>query len=93
MLDKKGRNVRKTVPSGSYLMPVDRQIPQSDKRCEHQSPGQWLVEWEDMFYAIQPSNNLQKDIWVGEAEKTIGTDQAINALRWLCHTCGTIQIP
>ena len=93
MLDKKGRDVGKTIPGGSYLLPVDVPIPQSYKKCGHQSPGQWLVEWEGVLYSIQPSNNLQKDIWSAEAERTIGRDQTINALRWLCYVCWTIQIP
>lgn len=62
-------------------------------KCTHDvTKGQWLVSWEGELYSIQPSSQLQKDIWLSEAKGQTGQDQ-VDKLRWFCHLCGNIQMP
>jgi len=77
-------------PVDFCLVKVPHPIPEGEK-CEHNT-GQWLVLWEGVYYSIQPPSQLQKDIWLGDARRKIGK-KAEQCLRWLCHTCGTIQFP
>ena len=80
------------VPGAWCLNKVEQKIPTAEK-CSHEpNHGQWLVEWNGELYAIQPSNGLQKDFWLSSAKKRVG-DKAEKALRWLCHDCGTVQMP
>lgn len=55
--------------------------------------GQWCVLWKQQVYLILPPTQLQKDIWLGEARRKIKEEVALDALRWYCHGCRTVQRP
>jgi hypothetical protein len=78
------------LPGKDYLVELPHPIPEGEK-CTH-NRGQWLVLWEGVYYSIQPSTQIQKDIWLDEAKRETGSEQ-YSTLRWLCHECGTIQMP
>lgn len=80
------------LPAKWCLTKLIHPIQVSETKCSHQNKGQWLVLWGS-YYAILPANNLQKDFWFSEAQKEVGKEKAMAALRWLCHECGTVQLP
>lgn len=75
-------------------------------KCPH-ARGRWLFAWEGGLYAFEPATQMQKDIWLGECLSPgpkvlggrglidkIGTQKArLQALRWRCFECGTVQMP
>jgi hypothetical protein len=91
-------NTKKTkLPGASYLIPF---IATAGPKCACKSPhmtapsGAWFVEHADRFYAVSPSTQLQKDIWLGDAATQLGDkEKALAMLRWYCFTCKTVQAP
>lgn len=62
------------------------------EKCEH-NQGQWVVEWENRFFPFVHANQLQKDIWLGDADSPKNKEKRIELLRWYCSACGNCQRP
>lgn len=85
------------LPGQDYLIEFDDR-PRADKcACKSSNPmfpsGAWLVEHDGKLYAFSPSTQMQKDIWLGSAERSIGKEAGIAMLRWFCFGCQTVQAP
>ncbi len=94
---KKRKIPTKLPPAAWCLQKPDLILPimsQLEERCPcPKTNGQWCVVWGKRVYFILPPTQLQKDLWLGEAQRTVKRDVALNALRWYCHGCGNIQRP
>lgn len=61
-------------------------------KCEHKG-GQWVVVYKNTLRLFDPPTQLQKDIWLSVAKTEKTREARLAALRWRCHTCGTVQVP
>lgn len=89
----------KAPPAKGYLehFGVADNTPHGEK-CEckpngNRASGRWLVLFEGQLYGIEPSTQIQKDIWLSDAARTVKKDDAIAMLRWWCFSCRTVQSP
>lgn len=83
------------LPGMSSLVPMEElRIEEEEGYCDHPpTHGRWGIKWEGKFYVFSPATGLQKDIWLGEAKKKLGAEEAYRALRWWCFHCEKFRIP
>lgn len=63
-------------------------------KCAHKD-GAWRFEFNGILYGFIPPTQLQKDIWIAEAKSNgpQGKEARVQALRWACLVCKTVQMP
>lgn len=61
--------------------------------CENARGGWRAQDPDGSLYCFDPPTQLQKDIWLGSVGDGPDKEERIQALRWACFKCGTIQMP
>ena len=63
--------------------------------CGHETEGHWLFEHQGALWEITPGTQDAKDDWLTDVDAPGPTGEAerVEALRWRCFGCDTIQRP
>lgn len=64
-------------------------------KCSEGTDGEWAFEHHGELWTIQPPTQEAKDDWILDPDLPgpEGETARIDALRWECHGCDTIQSP